>query len=108
MDKFLYLPHTAKSINTGPSEYGTSCFQTYIVLNIFNDFGEKFSFSPSLQQDFYQNIIKCFDIFSRIKVLCFIVNEKVIDLKIEEISNDENFEVSETIVETYESNEETK
>ena len=63
-------------------------------------------YSPSLRQNLYQKLIKCFTIFIPIKIIQDILNEKDLELLIEEIVSKQNIEKLETEVETYESIEE--
>ena len=60
MEKILYPNHPVRCINTGPSECGKSEFLTNLVLNIINEYDKIYICSPSLHEDLYQKIIKCF------------------------------------------------
>ena len=53
MEKLLYPNYTVRCIITGPSECGKSVFLTNFVLNIINEYGKIYIYSPSLHQDFY-------------------------------------------------------
>ena len=64
--------------------------------------------SPSLHQFLYQKLIKCSSNYIPIHIIPNILNEEVIDIVIEEIVNNKNFEKSDTEIETYESIEELK
>ena len=65
-------------------------------------------YSPNLHQDFYQKLNKCFSIYIPIHILLNILIEADIDVVIEEIVNNIDFEKSNTEIETYESIEELK
>ena len=60
MEKFLYPNHPVRCIITGPSNVGKSVFPTNLILNIINEYNEIYICSPSLHQDLYQKLIKCF------------------------------------------------
>ena len=108
MEKFLYPTHPVRCIITGPSECGKSVFLTNLVLNIFNEYNKLYINSPSLHQDLYQKLIKCFSNYIPIHIIPNILNEDDIDVVKEEIVNNKDFEKSDTEIETYESIEELK
>ena len=56
----------------------------------------------------YQKLIKCFSNFIPIHIIPIILNEEDIDIVIEEIVNNKEFEKSDTEIGTYESIEELK
>ena len=60
MEKFLNPKHPVRCIITGPSECGKSVFLTNLILNIINEYDKIYISSPSLHQDLYQKLIKCF------------------------------------------------
>ena len=60
MDKILYPTHPSRVIITGPSCSGKTYFLTNINLNIINEYDKTYNYSPSLHQDLYQKLIKCF------------------------------------------------
>ena len=60
IDKILYPQHPFRCIITGPSECGKSVFLTNLILNIINEYKKIYIYSPSLHQDLYQKVIKCF------------------------------------------------
>ena len=60
MEKILYPTHPVRCIKTGPSECGKSVFLTNLILNIINEYDKIYIYSPSLHQDLYQKLIKCF------------------------------------------------
>ena len=60
---------------------------------------------PSLHQDFYQKLIKCFSNFIPIQMILNILNEEDIDEVVDEIVINNDFEKSNTEIETYESTE---
>ena len=108
MEKFLYPSHPCKFIITGPSECGKSVFLTNIILNIINEYDKIYIYSPSLHQNLYQRLIKCFSNYIPINIIPNILNEEDIDIVIEEVINNKDFEKSVTEIETYESIEELK
>ena len=108
MDKYLYPNHPDRCIITGPSECGKSVFLTQLLLNIISDYNKIFIYSPSLHKDLYQKSIKCFSNFIPIHIIPKILNEEKIDVVIDEIVHNRDFEKSDTEIETYESKEEDK
>ena len=60
MDKNLYPTHPVRCIITGPSECGKSVLLTNLILKIINEYDKMYSYTPSLHQDSYQKLIKCF------------------------------------------------
>ena len=65
-------------------------------------------YSPSLHQDLYQKLIKCFSNHKPIHIIPNVLNEEDIDRVTEEIDNNKNFEKSDIELKTYESIEELK
>ena len=102
MEKFLYPNHPIRCIITGPSECGKSVFLTNINLKIVNDYDKIYIYSPSLHQDLYQNIIKSFSNHIPIHIKPNTLNEEDIDIVIEEIVNNKDFQKSDTEIETFE------
>ena len=103
MEKSLYPSHSCRVIITGPSECGKSVFLTNLILNIINEYDKIFIYSPSIHQDLYQKIIKCFSNQIHIHIIPNILNEEDFDIVIYEIVNNKDFEKSNTEIETYES-----
>ena len=108
MEKFFYPNHPVRCIITGPSEGGKSVFLTNLILNIINEYDKRYIYSPSLHQDLYQKLIKCFTNYIPIHIIPNILNEEDIDLVIEKVINNKDFEKSDTEIKTYESIEEIK
>ena len=108
MGKFLYPTHPVRCIITGPSECGKSVFLTNFILNVNNEYNKIYIYSPSLHQDLYQKLIKCFSNFIPIHIIPKILDEQNIDIVIDEIVINEDFENSDTEIETFESIEELK
>ena len=73
-----------------------------------NEYNKIYIYSPSLHQDLYQKLNKCFTNYIPIHIIPNILNEEDIDIVIEEIVNNKDFEKSDTEIETYESIEELK
>ena len=108
MNNFLYSNHPVRCIITGPSECGESVFLLNLILNIVNEYDKIYIYSPSLHQHLYQNLNKCFGNYIPIHIISNILNEEDINLLIDEIVNNKDFEKSNTEIETYESIEELK
>ena len=84
-EKFLYPTRPVGCIITEPSECGKSVFITNLISNINNEYEKIYIYSPSLHQDLYQKLIKCFSLYLPINIIPNILNEEDIDLVIEEI-----------------------
>ena len=108
MEKFLYPTHPVRCIKTGPSECGKSEFLTNLVLNIFNEYYKIYIYSPCIHQDLYKKLNKCFSNYIPVHIMPNILNEKDIDLVIEDPIYNKDFEKPDTEIETYESIEELK
>ena len=108
MEKKLYPTHPVRCIITGPSNVGKSVFLTNLILNIFNEHDKIYIYSPSLHQEVYQRLIKCFSNYIPIKTIPNILNEEDIDTVIEEIVNNKDFEESDTEIETFDNVENLK
>ena len=112
MEKILYPSDSVRAIITGPSNSGKTYFLTNLILNIIDDFHKIYIYSPSLHQDLYQKLIKCFNVFLPLHVIQNIINENIsienLDSIINELINDPDFESSEIEIETYDSIEELK
>ena len=102
MEKILYPKRPVRCMKTGPSECGKSLFLKNLVLKIINEYNKIYIYSPSLHQDFYQKLIKCFSNYTPIHIIPNILNEKDIDIVIAEIDINKDFEKSDTEIETYE------
>ena len=108
MEKFLYPTHPVGCIITGPSECGKSCFLTNLILNSVNEYDKIYIYSPSLHQELYQKLIKCFSNHIPIHIIPNILNEEDIDITIEEIVNNKDFQESDIEIETFDNIEELK
>ena len=108
MGKFLYPKHPLRCIITGPSECGKSVFLTNLILNIIDEYDKIYIYSPSLHQDLYQKLIKCFSNYIPIHIIPNMLNEVDIDVVIEEIVNNKDFQKSDTEIETFDNIEELK
>ena len=106
MEKILYPNHPGRCIITGPSEYGKSVFLTNLILNIFSEYDKIYIYSPSLHQDSYQKIFKIFSNYIPIHIIPNILHEEDIDIVIEEIVNNKDFQKSDTEIETFDKIEE--
>ena len=108
MEKILYTYHPVRYIITGPSECGKSYFLTNLFLNIINDYNKTYIYSPSLHQDFYQKLNKSFSNYIPIQIIPNILNEADLDIVVDEIVNNKDFEKSDTEIETFDNIEELK
>ena len=108
MEKILYPSHPCRVIITGPSYSGKTYFLTNIILNIINEYDKIYIYSPSLHQDLYQKLIKCFSNYIPIHIIPNILNEEDIDIVIEELINNKDFEKSYIEIETFDIIEELK
>ena len=108
MEKFSYLNHRVCCIVTGPSFSGKSVVLTNLILNIIIDFDKLYIYSPYLNQDFYQKLIECFSNYIPIPIIRNIFNGKDVDVVIDEICSDEDFQKSDIEINTYDSIEELK
>ena len=73
-----------------------------------NYFEKIYICSPSSHQTLHQHLIKCFSIYIPINITLSNLNEKDIDVVIDEIVNDKNFEKIDTEMETYARLDESK
>ena len=108
MEKIFYPTHPVRCIINGPSECGKSIFLTNLILNIINEYDKIYIYSPSLHHDLYQKPVKCYSNYIPIHIIPNILNENDIDIVIEEIVKNKDFEQSDTELETFESFEELK
>ena len=108
MEKILYPNHPVRCIITGPSECGKSVFLTNLILNIINEYDKMYIYSPSLHQDIYQKLSKCFSSYIPIHIIPNNLNEEDIDIVIEEVVNNKDFEKSNTEIETFDNIEDLK
>ena len=81
---------------------------TNLVLYIINDYNKIYICSPSLHQRLYQKLFKCFSNYKPILIVPNILNEVDIDVVIDGIVKNKDFEKSDTEIQTYESLEELK
>ena len=108
MERILYPNHPVRCIITGPSECGKSVFLTNLILNNINEYDKIYIYSPSLHQNSYQKINKCFSNYIPIHIIPNILKGSDIDIVIEEIVNTKDFEKSDTEIETFDNIEELK
>ena len=69
MEKCLYPTHRVRCIITGPSKCGKSVFLTNLIFNIINEYNEIYIHSPSLHQDLYQKLNKCFNNYIPLNII---------------------------------------
>ena len=91
IEKLLYPTHLVSCIITGPSQCGISVFLTNSTLNIIIDYDKIYIYWPSLHEDLYQKLIKCFSNYMPIHKIPDILDEEDIDIVFDEIIN-KNFE----------------
>ena len=96
MEMFLYPTHPFRCVITGPSCCGKSVLLTILILYIINEYDKIYNYSPSLHQYLYQKLIKCFKKYIPIHILPNILNEEDVDIVIDEIDHNEDFEKSDT------------
>ena len=104
----LYPQNPLRCIVCGASNVCKSVFLTNLILNNVNEYHRIYIYSPSLHQDVYRRLIKCFSNYIPIHIIPNILNEENLDVVIEEIVNNKNFEKSDSELETYEPIEELK
>ena len=102
----LYPNHPYRCIITGPSESGKSVFLTNLILNIINEYDKIYIYSPSLHQELYQKLIECSSNYIPINIIPNILNEEDLDILIEEIINNKDFQKSDIEIETFDNIEE--
>ena len=85
-----------------------SVFLTNLILNIINEYDKIYIYSPSLHQKLYQKLIKCFSNYIPIHIIPNILNEEDIEVVIEEIVNNKDFQKSDKEIETFDNIEELK
>ena len=90
-DKVLYPTHPVRCITTGPSECRKLVFLTNLMLNKDDDYDKTYIYSPSLYQDLYQKLSKCFSKYIPIHILPNILNEEHIDIVLAEEVHNKDF-----------------
>ena len=109
MEKILYPNHPVRCIITGPGSSGKSIFLTNLIFSILlTNMIKIYIYSPSLHQDLYQKFIKCFSNYIPIQIIPNILNEENIDIVIQEIVNNKDFEKSVIEIETFDNIEELR
>ena len=108
MEKILYPSHPCRVIITGPSNVGKTYFLTNIFLNIINEYDKIYIYSPSLHQNLYQRLNKCFNKYTPINKISEILNEEDSDILINEIIADKDFQKSNIELEVFDNIEELK
>ena len=108
MEKILYPIHPCRCIITGPSNVGKTYFLTNIILNIINEYDKIYTYSPSHHQELYQKLIRCFSTYIPIHIIPNVFNEENIDIIIEEVINNKDFQKSDIEIETFDNIEKLK
>ena len=91
MEENLSPQRPVRCIITGPSNVGKSVFLTNLLLNIINEYDKIYIYSPSLHQDFYEKLFKCFSNNEPIHIIPNILNEGNNDVVIDEKVNNKEF-----------------
>ena len=99
-EKFLYPSQPNRCTITGLSNVGKSVFLTNLILNIVKEYDEIYIYSPSFHQDLYQKIFKCFSKYIPIHLIPKTLKEEDINIVIDEIVNNKDFDESETEIES--------
>ena len=107
-NKFLFPSHPCRVIITGPSNVGKTYFLTNIVFNFINEYDKIYNFSPSLLQNLYEKLIKSFNNYIPINKISEILNEEELDILIEKIIADKDFQKSNIELEVFDNIEELK
>ena len=108
MEKILYPTHPVRCIITGPPQCAKSVFLTNLILFIINEYDKIYIYSPSLHQDLYQKLNKCFSNYIPIHIIPNFLNGEDIDIVIEEIVKSKDFQKSDTEIEAFDNIEELK
>ena len=108
MEKLFYPTHRLRCIICGRCSSGKNAFLTNLILNIINDYDKIYIYSPSLHQDFHQKLFECFMKYIPIHIIPNILNKEDIDLVIDEVVKNKDFEKSDIELETYDNIEELK
>ena len=105
----VFIPAASCSLyyNQTKQRWNISIFNK-VNLNIINNYDKINIYSPSLHQNLYQKLIKCFSNYIPLHIVPNIVIDEDIDVVIDELVNKKVFEKSDTEIETYESIEELK
>ena len=83
-------------------------FQTILILNIINEYDQIYIYSPSLHQDLHQKLFKCFSNYIPINIIPNILYGEDIDVVIEEVVKNKDFEKSDPGIETFDNIEELR
>ena len=100
-EKVLYPKHPARVISAGPSEFGKSIFLTNITSNNINDYDKINFYSPSLHQNFYERLIKRFKNYKPVHIIPNVLNGDDIDIVIDEVNKNKDFENFDSEIQTY-------
>ena len=85
MEQFLYPNRPVRCIITGPSECRKSVFLKTLTFYFINDLNKIYIYSPSLHQNLYENLFKCFSNYIPNYIIPRILNVENIDIVIDEI-----------------------
>ena len=64
--------------------------------NIVNEYVKVYKYTPSLHQDLYQKMVECFSNYIPIHIIPSNLKEEDIDLVIDEVADNKDFEKSDT------------
>ena len=75
MENFVYTFLPARVVISGPSCCGKKVFLTNPNINLISDYDKICIYSPSLHQDLYQKLIKCFNNYTPNRKIPNLINE---------------------------------
>ena len=103
MENLLYPDQPVRCIITGPSEKGKTTLLIHLILNIVNDYDKIYIYSPSIHQESYRKLIRCFECTIPVTDIVKLQRLKYDELAdaIKELVEDENFEPSPVVMESY-------
>ena len=101
MENFLNVNHPAHCIITEPCECGKSFFLTNLFLHTVYEFEILKIHSPTIHQNLYQKLIKYFSKFLPMNNIPNILNDEGLDVVIDEVVRDKDFNKSYTETDTY-------
>ena len=73
-DQILYPQYLVRCVITSPAELGKRFFLTNLISNIINEYDKIYIYSPSLHQQLYQKLNKCFSNYVPIHIFANILH----------------------------------
>ena len=83
-------------------------FSNKFNFKYYYEYDKIYIYSPSFHQDLYQKLINCFTNYIPVHIIPNNLNEEDMDVVIQELVNNKDFQKSCTEIETYQSIEELK